>query len=78
MKRSRYIISHATAHVRWYLLAYLYGLIFTCIELFIEQTLHPYMPDNLPLTVVSVVLVRPAVFIVVARWIVALRKGAPA
>lgn len=70
------IISYRSYYVRWHILAYAYGLIFSCLLSFVEQWFFPYLPANIVLGVLSVVVFKPLIFVVFAR--VVARKRLPA
>ena len=61
------IIHYNSYRVRWYFLAFIYGLIFSCLFTFVEQIFFPYLPSNMVLGVLSVIVFKPLVFIVFAR-----------
>ncbi|MDD5223616.1 MAG: hypothetical protein PHE84_06480 [bacterium] len=69
------IISYRSDYVRWHILAFAYGLIFSCLITFIEQSFFPYLPSNITLGVLSVIVFKPLIFIVFAR--VVARKKLP-
>ena len=61
------IVSYRSDSVRWYFLAYVYGLIFSCLISFLEQVFFPYLPSNMVLGVLSVIVFKPLIFVVFAR-----------
>lgn len=63
------IISYRSYYVRWYVLAYVYGIIFSCLISFLEQWFFPYLPANIVIGVLSVVVFKPLLFIIFARAI---------
>jgi hypothetical protein len=66
-KKQEKIISYRSDSVRWYFLAYIYGLIFSCLISFLEQVFFPYLPSNIVLGVLSVLVFKPLIFLVFAR-----------
>jgi hypothetical protein len=62
------IITYPDSFLRWYFLMFLWGLIFSGASTFVGELIAPAgYPEHLWLAVLSVLVIKPCIFILAAR-----------